>query len=146
VLRRSQRLSEGREMKRLEISRDSWHYRLALFGLLNAERTETDLCRYFWALVRGVLRAPFLAVVGAGLAYVMVLSPVLCFVVWLQYGHLPTPFALFAGGVAWLCVVWFCFLVYLQERRNARRNAPPGVIKSAYHGWKDKTCVLVEIA
>jgi hypothetical protein len=133
-------------MKRLEISRDSWHYRLALFGLLNAERTETDLCRYFWALVRGVLRAPFLALVGAGFAYVMLVVPALCFVVWLQTGYLVTTDQLFVGLTFWAVIAFFCAAFYTQERAHARQYRPPGLVKSAYRGWKDKTCVLVEIA
>lgn len=132
-------------MKRLTISRDSWHYKLALYGLLNEHRSETDLCRYWWALVRGVLRAPFLAVLGALVVFAMVVDPLLALAVYVGTGFLVMPFffpltvALYGG--AFVVAVG----MYTDWRREHRKCESPGLVGTAYRGWKDKTCVLVQV-
>lgn len=131
-------------MKKLTISRDSWHYKLAQYGQLR-DSDETDLCRYWWALVRGVLAAPFLVLVGTGLGFLFVVAPLMPFVVWLTTGVFHVAEYAFAGLVLWAAALVFVGYFALQEYSRRHRNDPPGLVRSAYHGWKKKTCVLVEV-
>jgi hypothetical protein len=119
-------------VKRLTISRNSWHYKLALYGKLDEDRDETDLCRYWWALVRGVLRAPFLALVGAVVVYAatgVLVSP----------DALPMTLALYGVGTV------IAVSAYRDWVRKSRPRREPGLVATAYHGWKEKTCVLVRV-
>lgn len=138
-------------MKKLTIRADSWHYRLAKYGRLNADWDgRTDLCRYFWALLRGVLFAPALVAIGVFFGSFLT-APVVALVVVVLHG----PFELEGLWAAFAIVgsaIWFVgaagavsvgVRVWMESRTPASRL--PGLIKTAYRGWREKTCVLVEI-
>jgi hypothetical protein len=137
-------------MKRLTINVNSWHYKLALYGHLDEEYGRTDLCRYFWALVRGVLKAPLLVSAGVVAGFVLVVGPLMALVVWAISGQLVPDDIAAVGFGAWLIAAIMTSFLCVDELRRRQRYAqqtnPPGLLKSAYRGWKEKTCVLVELA
>jgi hypothetical protein len=132
-------------VKRLTISRNSWHYKLALYGLLNEDRDETDLCRYWWALVRGVLRAPFLALAGAVVVYAVLIDPLLMLAVYAATGVLVSPDALPMTLALYGVGTVIAVSAYRDWVRKSRPRREPGLVATAYHGWKEKTCVLVRV-
>lgn len=131
-------------MKELTITADSWHYRLARYGLLDDGCGDVDLCRYFWALVRGVLRTPFVIIVGSMLLYVLIVAPLMAIYAWLALGMFSLNEAAVAGFVLWAGVAIFALLLWLIEG-NYRTPAPIRLAKAGYRGWKDRTCVLVKV-
>lgn len=133
-------------MKSLTINANSWHYRLALYGHLDTDYDDgrTDLCRYFWALVRGFFKAPFIVVVGACLGYALVMGPLLAVVVWLGTGfYVPDTVAVAGMGMWFMAGILFGAL-WVQDQKFD--NSPAlQLAGAAYRGWKDKTCVMVEV-
>jgi VIT1/CCC1 family predicted Fe2+/Mn2+ transporter len=125
---------------KLTINANSWHYRLARYGLLDENWYQTDLCQYFWAMVRGVLRAPLLVVAGVFLGYFMVVLPVIAGIVWLFFGSFLGDF-LVISFVLWGLAVAIVGIAGAEHLRYSE----PGIIRSTYRGWKEKTCVLVEV-
>lgn len=132
-------------MNRLTISRNSWHYKLAQYGGLSEHYSETDLCRYWWALVRGVLRAPFLAALGAFLLFVVIVDPLLAVAVFFATGQWVLPYMAPLSFAVYLVGAWICIVVYRKQSLERRPNSPPGLVRSAYHGFKEKICVLVQV-
>jgi hypothetical protein len=134
-------------MKQLTISADSWHFKLATFGALKAYDNQTDLCRYFWAIVRGILRAPSLILLGVAVGWMFVVAPVMAIVVWALHGRfVPDDSAILGFGV-WLILALIVAKIAFDEWRDKlpRQQHQPSLVKTAYRGWKEKTCVLVEV-
>jgi len=132
-------------MKTLTIDRNSWHYRLAKFGKLYDEGG-TDLCSYFWALVRGVVSVPFSIIVGV-LAGFLLFAPILALIVWAVEGRYPVEiFALF-GSFLYCISAFIGFVVWFVLRGVEKIGSTPPMqlVKAGYRGWKEKTCVLVEV-
>jgi uncharacterized integral membrane protein len=140
-------------MKALTIDANSWHYKLALYGHLTADpySGRLDLCRYFWALLRGALKAPAIVAAVVLAAMTLVVHPLAALVTFVKWGHFDPPLIGIIGIVIAGYAIFFFVVLYvarvLRERRERRdyRSSEPGLIKTAYRGWKEKTCVLVEV-
>jgi len=128
----------------MKIDRNSWHFKVARFGALDDWDDRTDFCGYFWALVRGAVLFPAVLIGGAfAVSFVLVACPLVALVVWFQYGQLVLLGPEVVGWIAWTGA-----LLYLCYRRASKKESDSPAVrlaKTAYQGWKDKTCVLVEI-
>lgn len=127
----------------LSINRNSWHYRLASYGHLSQYDDRTDLCRYFWALVRGALKAPAIVAVLAALLWALVVAPTLCLLVWAATGVLYWSDSAGIGTFLWAWAAGTFLMFAIQEKRTSLPGAR--LVAAGYRGWKEKTCVLVEL-
>ena len=137
----------------LAISRNSLVFKVARYGGLYAE-DQADLCSVFWCFLWGLLRAPFFVALGgvAGglIGFLFLMLPAILIAVWIQTGILVDPAVLVAEGVAWVVLgyLFYSFWTREQDKRNVVADAASStvnLVKAGYRGWKDKTCVLVEV-
>ena len=122
----------------MEIRKNSWHYWFYKFADGGRYTSSTNLCRYFWRVVLGLLLATLCCAVvvglvgGAGLLF---------------YLHTAASFmVLGAIGV----VVGLCFLAsHISNKLEDRRWAAgyvkpkPGLLRSYLKAKKDKVCPIV---
>ena len=145
-------------MKPFVFNKDSWHYWLATeltsFGKF---KTETNICEYTRAVLKGAFWAAVGLAVALGLIYWVVIT-IVWWVVVLQHGffHEPLPIvlssivgifgvsALIGTGVPWL---WKKARRKLYDSRQAKREKvkTDNFITEAYRSWKEKTCVRVTL-
>lgn len=129
---------------KLTIERKSWHYKLATFGWLDVDYDDqTDLCRYFWALVRGAGRVPFFILVGAGVLWVLVLNLLVMLAVFISTGIFHVTTASEVGLAVWLVGALMGGMFYVIETGKEVPGAR--LITAGYRGWKEKTCVIVDL-
>lgn len=153
----------------MQISKDSWHYRVILWHKDRESRVPENICPYMRVLVAAIFKGILLGaiiVLLASLVASMVLSPLL----WLAnhyYAFLPdswlvsndksmSTFMLFTllGTVCYvicggLLTVFGIKAGATAGARIARQHfnltpiaeKPPGLIRTYLKGWHDKTCV-----
>lgn len=137
----------------LAISRNSVVFKVARYGGLYAE-DQADLCSVFWCFLWGLLRAPFFValggVAGALIGFLFLMLPAIVLLVWHQTGILYGLDILVAEAIGWavLGFIGYSFWAIENDKRNAVADAASStvnLVKAGYRGWKDKTCVLVEV-
>lgn len=152
--------NNGIEMKSLEFSSKSWHFKVAdKFGGYNVYRQ--DFCHYVRSVIWGLLVLMFFGALGGALTY--------CFGDWLAWfavgivhsftepgvGALIFNGLLATAGIIALCFGFIGGCVWISEkRRDARWKAqfdpnhvepPPSFLKHAYVTLKEKTCFKLTI-
>lgn len=126
----------------VSLSRDSWVMRLARFGFLDHD-DRADLCSVFWHCVWGLLWPALVIVVGSGAALVLVLYPLLALFVgvvdeaWYFHPLLIAPAALYG-------VFGILFFVEWLKRGDTPEPVRDAIV-AGYRGWKQKTCVMVDV-
>jgi hypothetical protein len=141
------RLTKETEM-RLAIKRDSWHGRIARFGGLIGYMDQTDLCAYFWAFVRGCIGGLLFALFGLAALVAMVAMPLAYVVAWVVVGIQPPPLGIeIAGAAFWSVGLVIVAKIYIDDHKPSIGANVPGarLLAAGYRGWKDKTCVLIEL-
>lgn len=134
-------------MKEYILSKNSWHYKLANFGMGYRQtrvETETDICSYIRAVLIGTFIFTFLTCIWAGLgawlafsiyniigffAWDMALSPYVAVMLIIVGGVFGGAGAV-AGGVA------------LREKLDEKE---PGFVRLAYQRFKNKTCAKIKL-
>lgn len=131
-------------MKNLTVNRNSWHFKLASYGLLDTTYRQLDLCQYFWALARGLGRAPVSILAGVLVLYCLIVSPLMALWVWAAWGAFVPDEPAFVGMGFALFICVGCGVIYALE---ADYKTPSAVrlARAGYRGWKEKTCVLIEV-
>ena len=132
----------------IEIERDSWVLKVAAYGGLEFE-DRTDLCSVFWGFVRGVLKAPVLIGLGAAVGtlalYHLLMLPIIGLIAYFVHGLWFSDGALVAMA-AWVFLPWFFYELMAAERgKSAPVVTSVRILRAGYRGWKDKTCVLVDV-
>jgi hypothetical protein len=139
-------------MKRLTVNRDSWWLLVAQYGGLCCE-DRTDICSLMRRFLWGLVRAPFWGLLGGTL-----IAAVLAFVVgWPLIGLIayvlegcPFEWESLIMSAILVCGLGLGFAAHQAEEagglKTVLRNATPDMVRAAYRGWKEKTCVLVDIA
>jgi hypothetical protein len=134
-------------MKEFTLSKNSWHYKLANFGMgggILRVDDETDICSYIRAFLVGTFIFTFVASVFAMLGGWVAFSVynIIGYFAWgmeiasyvwvlvLIVGGLFSGVASVAGGVA------------LREKLD---NTESGFIRLAYQKFKNKTCVKIKL-
>lgn len=132
---------------KLSINKESWHYKLARYGgLISYE--QTDLCSYFWSLLWGVGRPILVVVCGVLSGYVLLLAPAIALIAWIS--GLPWLVDSFAtiGAALWVGGVLIFTMIYRIDQGKALIPGASNVtdlVAAGYRGWKEKTCVLIDV-
>lgn len=135
-------------MKTIEISSNSWHYRLLReFGVQDAD----DICQYTRRLVLcliGCVAFGSLGAVAAGsvlyFAGDTIAWIVACIAMmnWLPIGNGAIVFL----GLVFACLVVFCGPVWYERGTNSiRQKMDTPFMRTAYDSWKNKWCARVEV-
>jgi len=132
----------------ITIDRNSWHYKMAVFGLLDESAATIDLCRYVRSMIFAVLGPLAIVSIGAFIGFVMVVAPLALVAVWVtEQRFVLIDSAAIAGLFVWSMGLSAAALSWLVKKA-ASINIPfpcGSLIGEIYRGWKEKTCVLVEI-
>lgn len=131
---------------KLQINRGSWHYAIAKNGGFDqyGDAEQSDLCSYFWSLVWGCVWPLLVIAIGSIGAGVMVLAPLIGIIAFLLEGLWvwdDLPAIWLVGDI----VIAAIFLVPYAFKHGGDQTAVAKLVKAGYRGWKEKTCVLVEI-
>lgn len=131
----------------MNISKNSWHYKLANFDDRFKWDDRTDLCSYGRALLIAVTGGGILFASAMFVLFCMVVSPLLMVLVWLQTGVFLTEAAGMGGIILWgLAVAGALLWLTIPRAVKAAAHTPPvELVKAGYRGWKEKTCVLIDI-
>ena len=115
-----------------------------------------DLCTLFWSCVWGVLKIAFMILVFLLVAFIAVVLPVAGIWHWVRSGIFPTG-AMGASLIIWgfalgVASVFFSFVgarvgytVWREKHPKSYAKKEPSVLVEMYKGWKQKTCVMVEL-
>ena len=145
-------------MKPFVFNKDSWHYWVATeLTSFSKFKTETNICEYTRAVLKGAFWAAVGLAVALGLIYWVVITLV-WWVVVLQHGFFDASApiilsaivgifsvgALVAEGVPWL---WKKARRKLYDSQQTKREKvkTDNFITEAYRSWKEKTCVRVTL-
>lgn len=132
---------------KLSTSKKSWHYRLATYGGIDEYEDQTNLCSYFWAVTRGIGLATLLVAVGVLFGFFLVMAPAIQLIALL----LGVPFVLYgpaiAGYLFWITIALLVTIHFLGSRAKTAIGATSAakLVATGYRGWKEKTCVLIDI-
>jgi hypothetical protein len=136
----------------LKLKRNSLVLRVAQYGGLHVGG-RTDICSVIRRGLWGLVRAPFWGllagtVIAAVLAFV-VGWPLIGVVAYLLEGVsfdweslIPSVAVLVGLSLGFAA----CQAAEAGGLKTVLRNATPDVVRSAYRGWKEKTCVLIEVS
>ena len=129
----------------LTVNQKSWHYQLADFAGLAVYRGRTYICSYLRKVALGILLMLVVIALACALIVVFVMLPMFQILTWVFHdiwvhampgavviyltSAIAGPIAVFYGAKHWLS-------------KAVKRET---VVAAAYRGWKEKTCVLVEI-
>jgi hypothetical protein len=136
----------------LKLKRNSLVLRVAQYGGLHVGG-RTDICSVIRRGLWGLVRAPFWgllagAVIAAVLAFV-VGWPLIGLIAYVLEGC-PFEWESLIPPVITVCGSGFGFAVHQTEEaggiKKVLRNATPQMVRAAYRGWKEKTCVLIEVS
>lgn len=133
---------------KLSINRNSWHYKVAHNGNFDqyGDASSGDLCGYFWGFVWGCVWPLLITLVGALFASLFVLMPLIGIVAFLFEGlwFNDIPGIMIVADIA--AALIFVGMYWLQSEESfVNRSSAMKLAKAGYRGWKEKTCVLVEI-
>jgi len=130
------------------ISKDSWHHKAAVFGGLGEYDDQTDLCSYARALMWAALVPTLIITIASFFGYILLVTPLALIAVWIAEEKVYWIDSAALAGMAFWCIGLIAgALGFLANRlaHAASRSKPTQIIGAAYQGWKEKTCVLVEI-
>jgi choline-glycine betaine transporter len=142
-------------MSKLVVSRKSWHYRLYNFtqnilhmpGLvfrwadetsiffIRKRYTPTDLCRYFWSIVLGLLVAPIILLVNITMGLLLLAC---CIII----APLALIFLLVVFSVEWLNDRR---IARKRDKRDSNRDEKFNPITEYIRARKAKVCPLIEV-
>lgn len=145
-------------MKPFVFNKDSWHYWLATeLTSFSKYKTESNICEYTRAVLKGAFWATVGLAVALGLIYWVVITLVWWVVVF-QHGFFDEPapivlsaivgiFAFSAGVSEGVPRLWKKARRKLYDSRQAKREKvkTDNFITEAYRSWKEKTCVRVTL-
>lgn len=144
-------------MKTYQISKSSWHYRLA-HKLGSSDscwklKYSTDMCEYVGLVLR-IFTWAFIAIAIAVLAVIFfVITPVLAGFQALGWGSLLDAEQM-KMGLAFLAAYAFCIIVFgggcgiyflVRRLRDRRANDQPSFASMVYRRFKEKSCAKIEI-
>jgi len=112
----------------MEIRKNSWHYKFYTLALGHPPTGTTNLCRYFWATVAGVLMA---VIMGAVVLLILGL-------IGMAFYHF-TLYSFAALGIILLLIA----LSIIRDRRPDRAPAEPGLVRLYLRAKKDRVCPLI---
>jgi hypothetical protein len=136
----------------LSLNRNSWWLKVAEYGGLSCE-DRTDICSLTRRFLWGLIRAPFWGLLaGAVIAAVLAIVvgwPLIGVVAYLLEGvsfdwESLIPSAAVLVGLSLGFAV--CQAAEAGGIKKVLRNATPQMVRAAYRGWKEKTCVLIEVS
>ena len=134
-------------MKALKFSKNSWHYWLATFG--DDYRKLGDICSYTRAVIKGsmLFSLVVLLVIGATVIHANLFAWISSMIV---YQTMFAPEILAGMGVGLYLLIFVLLLIgainYLWNQYcECLDNQPDNFVAHAYHSFKDKFCVKVEI-
>ena len=116
----------------MEIKRSSWHYKISNLGS-DLERTDDNLCRYFWRLVGKVTLLLAVMIIVGFMFYAFFTSGVVIFT---------TILLLFLLSC---CILPPLAIYFIRKRFGKSPEMPYGNIVSAYlAAKKEKVCPLIK--
>ncbi len=144
----------------MEISRNSWHYRLCNFALgLHSKEPSSSLCKYFWqVLFSPVLITMFFVFWAFVIALVLVVlfyvpgsiaNTLLCNLL----GILPDSFSVdletfnyrsVLSSVVVIIGAFICSWIDDKNKERAAAGQPDGLVKSFIKAKKEKICPVLE--
>jgi hypothetical protein len=132
---------------KLSANKKSWHFRLASYGGLSEYADQTDLCSYFWAGVRGVALSCFLAVLGSLIGFFVVVAPGIQIVAWCLGVPLDWYAPAIGGYIVWCGAAIIAFAHFYGRGAKTLIVSTPAakLVGAGYRGWKEKTCVLIDV-
>lgn len=139
-------------MKEFTLKKDSWHYKAAQFGGPRV-CSETDICEYVRAVIKGGTLFLFLACFGLWLggSLLYALGNLFGFL-FLDYEltRFATGVLLVAGGILGFfatVLIGVAIKVKFQEWQDEQsaEDKEPGFVKLAYTKFKDKTCFKIHL-
>lgn len=135
----------------LKFNSNSWHYKIAKLGCLDAYYGSTDMCTYIRSFLFGTILAIIFGCLAFGVIYGLV-HGIVATVVSLMYGinvfddvaqlgmYLFSIIAIF--GI--VLVVAYKHTIYIEKKYpDGQPYKPDGFIKNAYSGWKEKYCARI---
>ena len=147
-------------MKPFVFNKDSWHYWLATeVGAFSKYRTDSNICEYTRAVLKGVLLLTFFAAVFSAIVYWITIT-VVWWVVILQHGFFEAEGPIVLSAIVGIfCTAWFIGGGIPWAYRKVKRAVyearyPDGYrekivtdnfLTHAYRSWKEKTCVRVTL-
>lgn len=137
-------------MRNFELNKNSWHYKAAQFGTVFGVPDETNFCKYFWMVLKGVLLHSiiFVFMFGFGSAILFSIGNV---IMHFLYGWEMTQMA---EGVLVGLLIGGSFLGFLVAKKQIEKMAnaavasqsmteKPGFLYMTYLKFKDKTCFKI---
>lgn len=146
----------------MKISKNSSLYFLCKMGWMPPSRWEinTNLCEVFWHSLWGLVMTMMLTLCAAGVGIIVLVEPTTTLIGYFNTGvWVPNDLAI--GGMIIDSAIIIAGAIFLgvdalqkhrrkdplyyekQEERERKRRENPGLIRSAYRSWKEKTCVLI---
>lgn len=132
-------------MKTLKFSKNSWHYKLARFGDEFSERNLSDICSYTRAFLWGTFL--FLLFVTFMLGIIFIHGEAIGYVAaMIAQGTFIEPDTL--AGICLilygaLFTIWFFTRAFIIVTEHKFKE--DNFVVNAYHSFKDKYCVRVEV-
>lgn len=133
-------------MKTLTASNNSWHFKLAKIGGLNAWRPQHDICSYTRHCIYGALLVLLIMASSVGIANILVHTILsVSFSLWYME-NLFSELGIM-GSVLFCGVSITALIVYHVNRYHEREYVckPDGFIVSAYKSYKNKYCLKIDI-
>jgi hypothetical protein len=141
-------------MDSLNVSRKSWHYRLAHTYYWNFSTEMLDICSYTRRVFFGLLMALSITVALSALLLMFAVCPALYIIAcaitgnWFEIpAEIGVPYiiliipAIMIGGAIGITK----FVRYVKEYQSEDPPEGPGFLRLAYRSFKDKFCIKINI-
>lgn len=146
----------------MKISQNSSLYKLARLGWMSERSTRnTNLCAVFWCSLWGFAISIGMAVGIAGIVFVLLEAPIISLIgflttsIWAPdgltvVGMMFDSIVIGGGLIAWVVCNWdekrraAPDFYQKQAEKQRQREENPGLLRTAYRSWKDKTCVMIQ--
>lgn len=150
----------------MKISQNSSLYKLARLGWMSERNTRsTNLCAVFWCSLWGLCIAIGMTVGLSFATYVLLEGPIISIIgflvtgIWspddlVSIGMIIDSVILSLVAIGGIVIGWEKYWdwkkenqpEYFVQREEKRRHREenPGLLRAAYRGWKEKTCVMIQ--
>jgi len=128
-------------MESIEISKKSWHYRIATtYGQLSEWEVDagTDICSYLIHFIGGFALICFIIIMSTVLLYCSIVDPLL----WVITGFHELPKLFLVTFFVYCLIGWILFCKYaLTKKVNGVEQ--PGLIMLAWRKFHEKVCFQI---
>ncbi len=135
-------------MKSFELKINSWHYKLAKWSSTFGIPSETNICEYFWMVVRGIVFF-IVACVAAGAIAGTIAFTIVNYIGYFLFDWTLYEISVFGAtimlGIAGAVGILFLY-AWIKVKVKELDDEPerePGFVRLAYDKVKNKTCFKI---